>query len=128
MKISSVDTDKNSDGNWCAWATVLSGRVTSVSDELGREGGELWNNKGFNPNGDLKDVLAGLARNWPNFYKEVRKQAYLQTKLLPTIRKIKKDHILRDINTILGEVEEFEAKILERNKKLRRLRKKINKL
>ena len=117
--IVSTDTDKNSDGNYCAWAKINAGRVVSISDELGREGGELWS-KSHNANGPAVVVMKQLARNWPNFYKKVRKEAFRDK--LPALKIVQNAHIDYDANRIEGDIEELEAQVREKKRKLRKLK------
>jgi len=120
MKITSVDTDKNSDYSYCAWVLIAAGRILSVSEEMIREGGVIWS-KSNTANGTLPEVMALQARNFPNFYHEVQKAAHLDK--LPTINTVKRQHADYDVNSLKGDIEELEAKILEKRRKLRKIRK-----
>jgi hypothetical protein len=122
MQITSVDTDVRSDRNYCAWATVAAGHVLSISEELGREGGELWSKNCPHPDADggMPAVMASLVRSFPNFYAKVQKAAFRDK--LPTLSTVKRQQSGHDINSLQGEIEELEAKIREKKREVRKIR------
>jgi hypothetical protein len=122
MQITSIDTDKNSDGNYCAWATITDGHVLSISHEDIREGGELWSKK-HTSNGTMAEVMASQARNFPYFYARVATAAWRDH--LSPLSLIKTRHVARDVNRIIGEIEGLETEIREKKRKIRK-RKCIN--
>ena len=124
MRIISTDTDKNSDPNYCAWANVAVGHVLSISDETGREGGELWSKGCKYPEagGGMPAIMKQLARNWPNFYKKVRKEAFRDN--LPTLEFVQKGHRLYDLSRIDVQIDSLEDEINGLKKKRRKLERK----
>jgi len=120
-KISSTETDsENSNINYCCWATLSGGHVISVSHELGREGGELWSKKYGSHNGTLQQVMASLARDWPNFYTIVRKEARLDT--LSPLTNVQKWHRDYDVNRAKSEIEDLESQLRDKKDQLRRIK------
>jgi hypothetical protein len=122
MRITSVDTDKNSNLSCCAWATVAAGHVLSISEEMGREGGELWSKSCPHPDADggMPAVMASLARRFPYFYARVATAAWRDH--LSPLSLIKTRHTAHDINHLKGEIEGLETEIREKKRKIRKIR------
>ncbi len=124
MRISSTKTDpKRSNPSYCGWVTVAAGHVISISDELGREGGEIWSKKQGGFNGDLKTCMASIGRNWPNLYTKVRKEAYRDK--LPPISTVKRNANARNLHLIESDIEMYENKLRDLKAKRRKLKAKL---
>ena len=98
MEISSMDTDKNSNGSYYAWVKIKDGYILEVYEETGRDGGEIWSNKYPKQNGGLKECLKSQARNWPNFYTKVVSKAYKEK--LDSLRIVQQEHKKHDIKCL----------------------------
>ena len=120
MRITSMKTDpKKSNYSYCCWGTISAGHVLSLSDETGRDGGELWSKKNGSLNGTLQQVLASLARNWPNFYSKVTEKAYRDK--IPPLSTVQKKHHNRDVNMIKSEIEDLENQLRDKKSRLRKV-------
>lgn len=121
MQIISTSTDKNSDMHYCCWADVKEGRIQSIYDETGREGGRLWSRE-HNPNCDkrLLETLKSLARNWPNWYAKVREAAHLES--IPTLRSVKASQKTFDVARLENGIDYLKKKLNEKETELRKVK------
>jgi len=86
ITISSIDFYKRHNRfMFCCWAYVKDGKVTSLWEETGREGGQLWTSEcPEGGNGDLQKCLSSLGRDFGiKFYAAVHKAAYRENLLTP---------------------------------------------
>jgi len=120
--ISSVDTDpKNSTSCiYYGWVDIKNGRVQSISNELGREGGEIWSREKGGLNGDLKTCMASMGRNWPNLYKKVRRLCPKDR--LPPITTVQRNATRRALQMVESDIEMYEVKLRDLKTKRRKIK------
>ena len=123
--ISSVDTDpKNSTSMmYYGWVKIKNGRIDSIHDETGRDGGELWSRKRGSLNGSVKQVMAGIGRNWPNLYKKVRRLCPKDN--LPPITTVQRKATKRALHMVESNIEDHEVQLRELKAKRRKLKAKL---
>lgn len=73
----SSNRDGSISGFYC-WAIINNGKIISLSQEKGREGGEIWHSSSrLDSKSRLQECLSSLANNFGmNFYKDVYMAAY----------------------------------------------------
>ena len=123
--ISSVDTDPKSStrGMYYGWVYIKNGRIDSIHDETGRDGGELWSRKRGSNNGSLKEVMASIGRNWPNLYSKVRRLCPKDK--LPPITTVERNATRRMLNMVESEIEMYENSIRDLKTKRRKLKSRL---
>ena len=119
MEISSMDTDKNSNGSYYAWAKIKDGYILEVYEETGRDGGSIWSNKYPKQNGGLKECLKSQARNWPNFYTKVVSKAYKEK--LDSLRIVQQKHKKYDIDRLDIEMDNLTKQLNKKKKEKKKV-------
>jgi len=120
--ISSVDTDpkKSTSMIYYGWVNIRNSRVHSISNELGREGGEIWSRSKGSLNGNLVQCMASIGRNWPNLYTKVRRLCPKDK--LPAIRIVAKKANLRELEMLNDRIATTERELGQLKNKRRKLK------
>lgn len=115
VTISSIDIYEHHNLSYFCSADIVDGKIVSLYEETGREGGGLWSQK-FGSNGSLRECLDTLAKDFGDlFYKRVYEAAYAE--LLDPVSKVVYRRRRRDIELAKEKVactkEEYEGALKE---------------